>query len=122
MKEEWRAIPDYPGYYISTFGNVRSARYNKGNRLAPVPLATWLSNAGYPVVGMYHSSGKYDRKLVHRLVMAVFVGECPEGCETNHRDANRQNAALSNLEYVTRRANQLDRWRRIKAKRLVDVA
>lgn len=48
---------------------------------------------------------------VHRLVMATFVGPCPEGHQVCHYDGNRQNNSLSNLRYDTSKANAADKRR-----------
>ena len=43
---------------------------------------------------------------VHRLVMAAFVGPPPPSHEVNHRDGDKTNPRLDNLEYATSSANQ----------------
>lgn len=45
---------------------------------------------------------------VHRLVMAAFVGPCPDGIEVCHNNGNPADNRLSNLRYGTHSENQLD--------------
>jgi hypothetical protein len=42
---------------------------------------------------------------IHRLVMACFVGPCPKGFQVNHKDGNKRNNCLWNLEYVLPKEN-----------------
>lgn len=51
------------------------------------------------------------RRYIHRLVLEVFVGPCPEGMVACHNDGNPRNNALSNLRWDTREANMRDRDR-----------
>ena len=66
-----------------------------------------LTNPGYYMV---KSSGRMW--LVHRLVAATFLGE-PASVEmqVNHKDSDRSNNSLENLEYVTPSQNLLHSWR-----------
>jgi len=49
-------------------------------------------------------------RLVHRLVLAAFVGPCPKGMEARHfPDRSRRNNKVSNLKYGTRLQNIHDR-------------
>ncbi|MCH8327467.1 MAG: HNH endonuclease, partial [Candidatus Marinimicrobia bacterium] len=43
--------------------------------------------------------------MIHQIVMGAFVGPCPADHETNHKDGNKQNNRLRNLEYLTRLEN-----------------
>ena len=48
---------------------------------------------------------------MHRIVMAAFVGICPEGYQVNHIDGNKGNNHISNLEYVTSKENVLHAYK-----------
>ena len=53
---------------------------------------------------------------IHRLVLEAFVGPCPEGKECNHKNHERDDNELTNLEWVTRSENNkhrrmTDKWR-----------
>ena len=93
--EEWRRFRDTP-YEVSNLGNVRKL----GGRL----LRACASGNGY-IIFATHVAGKRTNVLMHRAVLEVFIGPCPEGKEVNHKDGNKHNNALSNLEYVTRSEN-----------------
>ncbi len=62
-------------------------------------------NSGYPMKIFYP---EVEGNLVHRLVMAAFIGPCPEGYEVMHKDDNRANARLDNLCYGTHQENVQD--------------
>lgn len=49
------------------------------------------------------------QQRIHRLVLEVFIGPCPEGMEACHGDGNRANNRLDNLRWDTRSANENDK-------------
>lgn len=91
--EIWKPIPGYEGrYWASNLGRIKSRRKI---------LKTHYSESGYEKVSLY----KHGKK-VHRLVMAAFEGEKPyPEFEVNHKDGDRSNNKLDNLEYVTHYEN-----------------
>lgn len=99
LVEEWRAVISYEGYYeVSSEGQVRrvgSRKTLKPNMVLGYPLVTLCVNGRQRKVG------------VHRLVIEAFVGPISEALEVHHKDFNRANPKLSNLEVVTVRDNHL---------------
>lgn len=97
MAENWKDIPGYEGIYkVSDKGNVHSS-YGKGRTLRQRD-----NGNGYLKVELW-GSGKRKNIFVHRLVLLAFVG--PSSLQVNHKDGNKTNNRLSNLEYCTRRQN-----------------
>ena len=65
---------------------------------------------GYLVVHL-RRKGVHEAWKVHQLVLAAFVGPCPEGQVVRHKNAVRDDNRLENLEYGTSKDNAQDRVR-----------
>jgi hypothetical protein len=106
--EIWKWIPDYEWFYlVSNFGNVKSNN-NKG-RVKSICINK--NHAGYRKVRLWKRN-KVKVFFVHRLVAAAFLDKPPEECtEINHKDNNRENNRVENLEWVTRKQNMELRWK-----------
>ena len=97
MQEIWKDIPGYEGHYqASNFGKIRSFKRNKVRILKSCRDVLW---GYYRVTLCLNSVRKIAR--VHRLVWSAFNGPIPEGLEINHKDEDKANNALLNLELVT---------------------
>lgn len=67
-------------------------------------IQPWTSRTGYQLVNLHYDVERHW--LVHRLVMEAFAPvEGMEKLQVNHIDGNKQNNALSNLEWATRESN-----------------
>lgn len=101
--EEWRAIPGYEGRYeVSSFGRVRSLFYHGHPRRSPKVIKHSVTNLGYLQYRLFRDDmGKNHR--AHRLVLLAFVGDSP--LDANHKDGDKRNNHLDNLEYVTHSEN-----------------
>lgn len=104
--EEWRPVVGYEQWYeVSNLGRVRRVKcqYYSKRKLDVLKPG---GGKQYPLVCLYANR---TRKicLVHHLVMAAFVGPRPKGYEINHKDGNKKNSRLSNLEYVTPSQNRI---------------
>lgn len=106
----WRAVDDAPGYEVSAQGQVRSWLPFRGT---PTPriLKPWPKGPKGHLAVSLRVSDKRLVRLVHRLVMAAFVGPCPHGMEVRHLDGDSTNNVLSNLAYGTHSENELDKLR-----------
>jgi hypothetical protein len=104
-----KEIPNYEGYYITKNGEVFSNRGRWGTE-APKKLKATLQN-GYPSVTLYKTgnkgSGYGDTLYVHRLLADAFIDKIEGKTFVNHKDGNKENNALDNLEWVTQQENNL---------------
>lgn len=97
----WKDIKDYEGIYqVSDQGEVRR-KFKKGYRQLK-PSSSQPS--GYLSVCL-HKDGKKKTKTIHRLVAETFLEQPSKEYEVNHKDGNKLNNNLSNLEWVTQKAN-----------------
>lgn len=105
LVEEWRDISGFEGLYqISNQGRVMSFCC-KNNRNGYVRKAV-PDKDGYMTI-LLKKDGKYYGKKVHRLVAEAFI-ENPEKYEQiNHKDENKANNVVDNLEWCSCLYNQL---------------
>ena len=92
-EEIWKTIEDYPNYEVSSFGTVKNKTTNK-------ILKPSLNCSGYNRYTLTHN---LKNKIVsaHRIVAETFI-QNPENKPTvNHKDRNRINNNLENLEWAT---------------------
>lgn len=108
--EQWRDIADYVGMYqVSNMGRVRSLdRIVKGKNYQGKILSSNVTY-GYPIVRLSNGSEKKSRR-VHRLVAQSFLDN-PLGLEeVNHKDGNKKNNCVENLEWCTPKENKIHAW------------
>ena len=103
--EIWKEITWTNGrYFVSDEGRVMSRNGMKKKCQNPDGVMVQkTNNSGYSCVDLFVNR-KYVRCFVHRLVMAAFVGD-GDGLDVNHRNGNKQDNRLANLEYCTRKEN-----------------
>ena len=101
-KEIWKEIKGYEGrYQISSLGRVKSLNYNKTGKediLSPGNIR------GYLHVRL-SKEGKSKPFQVHRLVALHFIPNPNNYPEVNHKDENKQNNTVDNLEWCDRKYN-----------------
>lgn len=67
-------------------------------------LNTWSDKIGYMIVGL-NIYNKYKLKKVHRLVAEAFIPNPENKSEVNHKDGNKSNNNVDNLEWTTHQEN-----------------
>lgn len=101
-KEEWMIIKYNNNYEVSNLGNVR-------NRKSQKILKPAISNKGYYLVSLSRDC-KQHTYTIHKLVMEHF-NRCAFDYEViNHKDHNKLNNTLENLEYITQKENVKDAY------------
>ena len=112
-KEEWKEVPGYRGIYeISNFGRVKSLErtivyppskfYPNGRTrvLKEKILTPCVDKKGYQFVQLF-TNGNFRSKRVHRLVAEVFIPNIHNFEQVNHKDENKKNNCVDNLEWCT---------------------
>lgn len=109
-QEIWRPVVEAPeSYEISNLGRVRSITRPRfdGRGILKSRMMTPILNQGYPRVTLRINGETYYR-FPHVMVAAAFIGPCQDGQEVRHKNGDRSNPALDNLEYGTRADNIAD--------------
>jgi hypothetical protein len=94
--EQWHVITEFPNYRISNLGNVLNTLTNKMMKLN--------KKGGYYHVALTHNKNKKTFK-VHRLVALYFINNPENKEEVNHKNKNKLDNSISNLEWVTHKEN-----------------
>ena len=97
-KEKWVKLPMLSKYLISSRGRVKSIRYNR-------IMATNVDRYGYKKIHLRTDTGDNYHTTIHRLVAIGFIKNPNQYKQVNHKDGNKLNNNVSNLEWVTARDN-----------------
>lgn len=98
IAEKWLHVEDFPRYLVSQLGNVYDC---VSDRL----LVQTRNKKGYHKVTLVSSYGSFTVS-VHRLVAKTFFDvDTLTNEEVNHRDGDKSNNCLWNLEWTTRSGN-----------------
>lgn len=97
MKEEWKWVKGYDGLYqISNFGRLKSFhKYSESGYI----LSNTNQKGWYFTVNLL-KDGKRTTNRIHVLVAEAFIGEIPRGYHVHHKDGNKQNNRVDNLEII----------------------
>lgn len=102
MQEVWKDIKDYEGYYqISNYGRLKSFKVDSKGKIMKL-----TNKYGDYLSIVLQGKGKPKRSVrIHRLVAEAFIPNPDNLPEINHKDGNKQNNKVDNLEWVTHREN-----------------
>lgn len=113
MKEIWKDIPGYEGLYqASSLGRIKTVegkvtsnrRYSKRVWKSRIMKGRGDNYSTGRRVSLW-KDGKVKDFLVARLVAITFLGEPLQGYTVNHKDGNRMNNQIDNLEWLSRGDN-----------------
>lgn len=96
MKE----VVGFKEYHICEDGRVFSMKKNRY-------LLPRVDRHGYSYVTLTKGDGKSVYKSIHRLVAIAFVPNPDNKPQVNHKDCNKRNNHVSNLEWVTQLENNI---------------
>ncbi len=105
MEEQWKDVDDKGFYQVSTNGRVRSWKNGRwGKRKTPKIIKLGYCRRGYDRVKIQDNETQVNCS-VHRLVAQAFIPNPEKKPQVNHKDGNKKNNHISNLEWVTNQEN-----------------
>ena len=107
--EEWKSIPGYEGLYeVSSYGRIKSLeryRFNNGGiQLLKERIMKPLNYNGYKKVVLLKNGSK-KIEYIHRLVAKLFIPNPDNLPCVNHKDEDKSNNRVDNLEWCTVKYN-----------------
>ena len=102
LSNKWVTVKDFDRYEVHPEQGVRNASTKK-----ILKGRAWM---GYPKVTLIRDNKKYERRL-HRLVGQHFIKNPDNLPILNHKNTDRSDHRVSNLEWVNNSGNQLHRWK-----------
>lgn len=105
--EEWKEIPNYENYEASSFGQIRNKKTGR--------ILKTACKGGYTQVGL--SLNGYGKSFnVHRLIALTFLENPTNKPHINHKDKNRSNNNIENLEWCSALENNLHKCATLEQK------
>lgn len=100
QNEVWKPISDFPYYDVSNLGRIRSRMRKNGY------LKQSQTNRKYLKVTLSTGRGTQKTKSVHQLVAEAFLVTSSNSSDVNHKDGNKSNNHVENLEWMSHSANR----------------
>ena len=101
--EKWLSVPEFPSYSVSNFGAVKNAKTG-------IELKFFLDGSDYLCVKLHNGAERKSFK-VHRLVAMLFNPvDNAEQLTVNHKDLDKSNNRVDNLEWMTGEDNVKHAW------------
>ena len=111
--EEWRPAPGFEDHYsVSSLGRIRDEPVRRRYRLGTLDARDGYRRATLSVGGLSRMVS------IHVLVAEAFIGPRGPLLVIGHIDGDPSNAALANLQYVTRSQSNLNAAARRRAKKI----
>lgn len=104
IKEEWKPIDNFENYFVSNYGRIMNTKHRR-------LLKIRTNKYGYATVCLFKNGiRKYPQ--IHRLVAIAFLkNENSDKNQVNHKDGNKLNNNILNLEWVTASENQIHSYK-----------
>lgn len=105
--EVWKSVVGYEDYYeVSNFGRVKSLeRVDCRGRLQEERILKPAKNRGGYLYITFSKIRKQRSLMIHRLVAEVFIENPDNLPQVNHKDENKENNRVENLEWMTAKKN-----------------
>lgn len=121
--EIWKDVVGYEGsYQVSNLGRVKRIKHTTKNYFFSERIVNQYVNMNGYMMAPLSKDGKDKHKAVHRLVAQAFIPN-PNNLQcVNHKDENKQNNNVENLEWCTKKYNtNYGTMKERKSKTMLDI-
>lgn len=102
--EEWKWVKGYEGLYeVSNTGKIRSYNYRRNG----YDKSLRVSTDGY-VTATLMDHGRKRKTRMHVVVAEAFIGDIPSGWHVHHKDGNKLNNHVSNLQIIHPKEHRIE--------------
>lgn len=112
INEIWKDIPGFEGsYQVSNLGRIKSfpklkkSRCGASSYFTKERIRSFNGTRHYPILDMYRGDGTCEYISIHRLVAKLFIPNPDSLPFVNHKDMNKYNNHVDNLEWSSNREN-----------------
>lgn len=95
--EIWKSVVGFHKYECSNIGNVRHIEHKNNIKMITSP-------SGYQLFSVRQNNKRYTLKMA-RVIAIAFIPNPQNYPQVNHRDGNKKNNSVSNLEWCTSKIN-----------------
>ena len=95
----FREKENYSNYLIFEDGQIYSKKSKKF-------LHPFKKTSGYYAINLYDNFGKNKMFFIHRLIAELFIPNPNNYTDVNHKDENKQNNNINNLEWCNKSYNE----------------
>lgn len=106
---KFRACLGFPKYEVGSDGSVWSLDFNNSGKRKE--MKQYRDEDGYPII-VLNIKGVRSVRTIHKLILGSFVKKPTPNHQVNHKNGVRHDNRIENLEWLTRRENIIDGWKR----------
>jgi hypothetical protein len=106
-ENEWKIIPNYPTYRVSVEGQIKNIKTGK-------ILSPCINANGYSFVNLYGNDKKQHNCNIHNIIAKTFIDNPHKYPIVNHKNSNRLDNRIENLEWASYTENNLHAYRQGK--------
>lgn len=117
-REKWKPVLNHEGFYeISNFGRVKSLKRKSsiGRLLRARFLSPKLDRSGSYNIELRFPDGTKRGYYIYRLMAVAFIPNPENKAQVNHKNGNRKDNKLENLEWATPSENMMHKFRVLKS-------